>query len=551
MQVFAANSLRCSMLISKLPLRSADADGKIGLYPADDFVISTSPHQPDAAIPQAVWYFEDEVVAFPRPGVPVAGFSRGMRAKDDLATWAGAHTPGGNGSRDYPPLAWVAAPEVMHGARIAADGATVHADGMSSPLRLIPKLAANRSWLDASSYAFLSQRALTVRGTTISGQFVARTLWPEDFRLDVSAAVTDVAATPRAVRRLVREQAQGGARLPYASSVLWERPSSRRDWAGKAILAVMLNGAQGDDDEAHGGHFAIVTGWATECGAIGNWMASNFYSLASYSEKGILAAPVPLDNYLADVNSGQAWYRPSYLVVAVLASGRVPAFIQSALGRVYNQFYRHQLEYDHASMNCAGISIDALRALAWRIPNAGRTSRALATIGLPWFAIQERSIAKALQTYDYLTEDRARLFPGVAFEYIAADLLAMARGSLRRRANTLETMLAQDLEALVFLRIPQLPSSRAWGDAPAVTAWEYVARVPSDPEQAQIVPVPPRPFPARLRDADLLPRPLSRGEQALQIWAGFSIVGLPWVLWRWWQRRRKTWQSGRETRPSV
>jgi hypothetical protein len=540
-------SLGRPVLGSNLPLRGADADGKIGLYPARDFVISTSPHRPGTAIPQALWYFEDEVVALPRPGVAVAGFSQGMRAADDVAVWAGAHAPGGSGSADYPPLVWIAAPEVMHGARISADGATLHADGVSSPLRLVPKLALNRSWLDASSYAFLAQGTLTVRGAAIGGHFVARTLWPEHLRLDARATVRNVAATPRAVRRLVREQAQGGAQAPFASSVLWERPPGNRDWGGKAILAVMLNGAQGDDDEAHGGHFAVVTGWAAENGAIGNWMASNFYSLASYSEKGILAAPVPLDNYLADLNSGQAWYRPSYLVVAILAGERVPVFIHSALGRVYNQFYRHQLEYDHASMNCAGISIDALRALGWRVPHAGPTSRALAAVGLPWFAIQERSIGKAVQTYDYLTEHRERLFPGAAFETIAADLLAMARGSLRRRANTLETMLAQDLEALVFLRIPQLPSSRAWGDAPAVTAWEYIARVPSDPEQAQIIPLPPRPFPARLRDADLLPSPRPRGERALEVWAALTVIGLPWALWRWWRRRSAPSAKPRET----
>ena len=36
----------------------------------------------------------------------------------------------------------------------------------------------------------------------------------------------------------------------------------------------------------------------------------------------ILAAMLPLDNYLADVNSGQSWYRPSYMLVAVLRNDR-------------------------------------------------------------------------------------------------------------------------------------------------------------------------------------------------------------------------------------
>src|SRR5204863_522718 len=78
-------------------------------------------------------------------------------------------------------------------------------------------------------------------------------------------------------------------------------------------------------------------------GAIGDWIANNFYTLDAESEKGILAAMVPLDNYLADLNSGQAWYRPSYLLVAVLKHERVACRVQAAFERVYNHFYRHQL----------------------------------------------------------------------------------------------------------------------------------------------------------------------------------------------------------------
>ena len=54
----------------------------------------------------------------------------------------------------------------------------------------------------------------------------------------------------------------------------------------------MLNGAQGDDDEAHGGHFALMTGQVGSEGALDDLLVNNFYSLDSESEKGILAAPV-------------------------------------------------------------------------------------------------------------------------------------------------------------------------------------------------------------------------------------------------------------------
>jgi hypothetical protein len=100
-------------------------------------------------------------------------------------------------------------------------------------------------------------------------------------------------------------------------------------------------------------------------------------------------------------------------------------------------------------------------------------------------------------------------------------------------------MLARDLDALVYLRFPQFPSSRAWGDAPAVTTWEYHMRIPPDPALAQIVPVPPRPFPAALRDRDLLPPLQPPSETAAMVWGVLSIVGIPWVVWRAWRGWRK------------
>ena len=120
-----------------------------------------------------------------------------------------------------------------------------------------------------------------------------------------------------ALRALMRAEPAGGAQSAFAASTLWQRDPARDAVPpGRAVLAIMVNGAQGDDDEAHAGHFALVTGRTQEDGAIGDWLVNNFYALDSESEKGILAAPVPLDNYLADLNSGQGWYRPSQLLVA-------------------------------------------------------------------------------------------------------------------------------------------------------------------------------------------------------------------------------------------
>jgi hypothetical protein len=214
--------------------------------------------------------------------------------------------------------------------------------------------------------------------------------------------------------------------------------------------------------------------------------------------------------------------------------------VQGAFERVYNHFYRHQLVYRHATMNCASISVDVLRAIGWNVPARGATSWPAAALGLPYFALRDRSVEKAAETFDYLTEDQTRLFPAAAFEDLGVELLQLAAGKLTRARTAFEDALAEDLEALVFLRVPQLPSSRAWGDYPIVTASEYHDRYPRDRAKAKIIPVPPRPFPVALRDSDLLPPPRSRSDLALAVWAMLSVVGTPWLLWRWWRNKRET-----------
>ncbi len=286
-----------------------------------------------------------------------------------------------------------------------------------------------------------------MRGTPTADGFVARTIWPEDFRVGgaAPAARTLPAGLPpaEALRSLMREEPRGGAQSPYAVSTLWQKAGMPADWTGRPVLALMVNGAQGDDDEAHGGHFALVTGRVQADGQIGDWLVNNFYSLDVESEKGIIAAPVPLDNYLADLNSGQGWYRPSYMVVAVLNDERAAALVQSALNRVYNQFWRHQLVYYHPNENCASISIDVLRALGWNIPRRGPTSRTLAWLGFPFIALKELSVGKAKLAFDYLRTDQTRLMPAAALEEAFATLLAFGQGTTPDGDDLLARMLAR------------------------------------------------------------------------------------------------------------
>jgi hypothetical protein len=518
--------------------RSAAA---LGLYPLAGWRITTGDAPDGPALRQARWYFRAETVAVPAAGHPVAGFAPGVRAFADLREWAARRAD--DAPPDWPPLAWIAAPDVLRQARLSPDASALKVGGATLACRLVPKHPLNRSYFDAASAAFLAARSLSVRGTTTADGFVARTFWPEDFRLTAAApdrALPRARSAATALRQLIREAPSGGAASPYVAQTLWRRDAGDADWTGRAVLAFVLNGAQGDDDEAHGGHFALATGRVGADGAIGDWLVNSFYTLDSESEKGILAAPVPLDNYLGDLNAGQAWYRPSYLLVAVLAAPRAAELVQSALGRVYNQFYRHQLTYYHPDQNCTSFSVDTLRTLGWRVRARGATSRVLGVLGFPLIALKERSFAKARLSFDYLNTDQTRMLPAAAFEEIFAGLWHELRGSRRHRGR-LATMLAQDLTALAWLRVPQIPSSRAMGTAPAVTTREYRTRVPADPAQAQVVPVPPRPFPAALRDPDLLPPQRPPSDAVALAWGALSIVGLPWVARTLWQR----WRPGR------
>lgn len=496
-----------------------------GLHAAADFVVTTG--DLSALAPAPRMYFAKEWIAVPRGGAPVSGYARGVSASEDVRAWnASPEARARPGPR--PPLVWLGSPDRLAAARIAPDMKSIVAGGRAAALALAPKLPLNGSWPDATSGPWFAARDVALRGEWKGDAFEARTLWPTDFRLDAGAKPEPLAGHPDvalALRDRVRATSGDGHR-PFSAHPIWGRAGAARAWAGKPVLLVMLNGAQSDDDEAWGGHFAIGTGRLGADGGIGDILVDNFYSLDIVSEKGILAAPTPLDQYLADLNSGQAWYRPSALLVAILADDEAPARIQGAFDRVYAQFWRHQLRYRHSLANCAGISVDTLRALGWRLPASppGAGDRALAWIALPWTLATERSVEKARVAYEYLAEDRTRLFPAVAFETIGASLVGLARDGADAGASEVERMLARDLEALVFVHVPQLPSSRAPGSWPVVSPAEYRAAIPKDPGDRKIIPVPARPFPSNLRDDDLLPDARRPSDLPLVVWAVTALA---------------------------
>ena len=194
----------------------ATAAGALGLYPASAFRLATGTCRDCPTIPQALWYFRAETIAVPAPGLPVASFAAGVHAFDDVRQWAA--TRAADAPLDYPPLVWVAAPDVVRHARLADDRRSLVTPDGALPFEPTPKIPLNRSYFDASSLAFFAQRTVTVRGTPAGATFVARAFWPEDFRVGGGApparALPDAASPARSLRTLMREAPQGGAPEP-------------------------------------------------------------------------------------------------------------------------------------------------------------------------------------------------------------------------------------------------------------------------------------------------------------------------------------------------
>jgi hypothetical protein len=503
--------------------RARDGDA-LGLHRAADFAIVRGRDAERVAGRHAAWYFADELVAIPRQGLEVSSFASGVRPFHDVRRFGEAHR--GASPPEWPPLVWIAAPDLLHDAHVSSDASSVTTAGGTSRLTFVPKLPLNRSWFDASSAAWFAAQPATIRGTRLADGIEARALWPEAFRLAPTPPPARTLAQSRtfgeALLAMVRENSDAGA--PFEAASLWQR-TPEADWSGKSVLAFVLNGAQGDDDEAHAGHFAIATGHIAESGAIGAWIVNSFYALDVESEKGILAAPVPLMNYQADLNAGQSWYRPTWILAAVLDDDRAARRVQSGLNRVFLQFWRHQLPYYHPTDNCTSMSVDTLRALGLDMPSLGPTSRIGAWLALPWLIARDRSLAKARLSFDYLVTERTRLLPALAIESVGTALMQLAAAPTSP-SGTLGSEIADTLAAIAWLRIPQFPSSRAWGSVPVVSLAEYRDRLPADRSKLKIAAVPPRPFPEALRDPDLLPPLPPPSDLAVRVWSLGSLAAI-------------------------
>ncbi|MDE2489202.1 MAG: hypothetical protein KGM24_00030 [Elusimicrobia bacterium] len=467
----AAAATAAAPVVSPTPA-SGISDGWLGPYREGDFVLGTG-RCPSCRGPlEGKWYFLDDVIATPKSGPPAI-------------VWIGSH-------------------RLFEHATLLADGLHVRlADGTVMPFQLVPRLATNQSWYDASSLAYLRGRTLRIRGeiAEIGGvpTLVARTLWPEDFRLDPARLRESMAdATSRGIDGLVAAD-DGGAKKPFQQELLWERPGEGRDWDGRPVMGFMLNGAQGDDDEAKAGHFSMFTGRVGPHGSMADWMFDNFYDMDTVSEKGIISAMVPMDKYMTDLNAGQSWYRPTDMLVFVMKDDSLTLKIQELFKQRYAQYYAHTIRYDHTKNPCTALIVDPLAQEGWHYPKDGPTPKIVARLFASFVSRIGGGPKAGAEVYGLLRQEPTHLFPRAAFDSLGGDVLSLegAYGAepLGRELDPFEKALRDGLLAVVWVRIPQIPSSRAYGADPAGGVLDYFRRVPLDRSKWRTVPTPPRPFP--------------------------------------------------------
>ncbi|MDR2838912.1 MAG: hypothetical protein LBV49_10185 [Azonexus sp.] len=508
------SALICGLLCSGAQALNSVLDFDYGFYKGADFELK--PGDCDACIDEAArFYFKGEKIAVPKNKNGLSFF------------WNN--------------------PTLVAAGYLTDDGRKFREDsGEVFDFAVLDKIPDNLSYYNQKSSEYFSGRKLIVKGEVKDGKLIAESIWPENHQFASNLEVKAVAG--KSIYDLVRDKNISDSEL--TAQALWSRDGKPVSLNRRNTLAFILNGAQGDDDEAHGGHFAIATGKTDGLGQWNNLLVNNFYGLDAYSEKGIIASRVPLDLYQAELNSGQSWYRPSYVLMVILKDESIAQAYQDNINRKFDHFYRHHFEYNHALANCAGINLETLRELGWNIRKEGVESYLKGIAVIPYLTLTD-SFDSAKKAANYMMTEKTNLYPFVAFNAIGEDLLSRIVNK-KDLTTEFEKQLADDIEAIVYIKIPQFPSSRAEGAPPIASFDEYMSRVPANRADWKIVPNPPRPFPPELREPALeqdavQPYVYAIAANALVL-AGL-ILGIGMLI-RKFSRARKRGAAAPSSRPS-
>ena len=436
-----------------LPARDAQAramsDGEaLGLYPAASFRIATGATAGERRLRQARWYFQrrdDRGAASRRAGRVVRArrprrsttCARGRRrARARRADRLSAARVDRRAARSCTARG-------MSRGRRARDrrrrAASLVAEDPAQPLVLrrdVGRVARASATADRARHARRRRRSRCAP------------LWPDDFALGrAAAAARDAGRDSRA--RAARADARGAARRrakPVRGVDAVAARRGARDWTGRPVLALMVNGAQGDDDEAHARplrdrHRARARRRPHRR------LAGQQLLLARQSRARKASSPRPCRSTTTSAISTAARAGTGRATCSslVLRDERAAALVQSALeprlqpvlpapARVLppgRQLHEHQRRH-------------AARA---RLADSARAARrtALARVArLPvLIALKERSLAKAKIAFDYLCTDQTRLMPAAALEEAYASLRALVARRRRTARARSARMLAR------------------------------------------------------------------------------------------------------------
>ena len=161
----AAAALRAARSASTLPTNSAS--------PMD--VAATARRHP-----AALWYFERETIAVPLPGRAVAGFTPGVRPFDDVRAWQSTRATGLR-----PIIRRWSGSKAAVGPQCDDRGRRALVFGPAAARRR--RFASSTRFRSIVRISTPARRATSPPATAVARgrrrrSFVARTLWPEDFR---------------------------------------------------------------------------------------------------------------------------------------------------------------------------------------------------------------------------------------------------------------------------------------------------------------------------------------------------------------------------------
>ena len=163
----------------------------------------------------------------------------------------------------------------------------------------------------------------------------------------------------------------------------------------------------------------------------------------------------------------------------------------------YAQYYAQDFKYEHDHLNCTALIADPLRGEGWNYPNQGSTPKWIAK-GLGALAGKVSGNKQAGdEIYQSLIEEKTRGIPRAAFDSVGGDLMQMegADGAepMTRKLSPLEQKMKEDIVAVIWVRMPQIPSSRPFGREPVTGTMDYIMRTGG--KISKTVPTYPRPFP--------------------------------------------------------